>query len=63
MWVRAIASWSWFSMASLKSTMYENMDILRKETDNRLKVYAEIMTNPEKKRQFEEFKEMFFETR
>lgn len=38
----------------------QDQQILKEETDNRLKVFAEIMSNPEKKKQYEEFKKMFF---
>ncbi|MBS3106992.1 site-specific integrase [Candidatus Woesearchaeota archaeon] len=38
----------------------QDQEVLKQETDDRLKVYAEIMANPEKRRQFEEFKAIFF---
>lgn len=43
---------------NLKQFM-DDQEIIKKETDNRLKIYAEIMSNPEKRQKYEEFKQMF----
>lgn len=41
------------------SIMIQDKEILKQETDTRLKQYAEIMADPEKRKQFEEFKKIF----
>ncbi|MFH0978951.1 MAG: tyrosine-type recombinase/integrase [Candidatus Woesearchaeota archaeon] len=38
------------------SFMIQDKELLKQETDTRLKQYAEIMADPEKRKQFEEFK-------
>jgi len=43
----------------LKDYMKDH-ETIKKETEERLNVYADIMGNPEKKAKFEEFKKMFF---
>lgn len=43
---------------SLKEYMADQ-EILRKETDERLKIYAEIMADPKRRAKYEEFKEFF----
>ncbi|MFH1849247.1 MAG: site-specific integrase [archaeon] len=40
-------------------TAIQDQEIVKNETDKRLKVYAEIMADPVKRQQFEEFKKMF----
>lgn len=43
------------------SVMVKDQEVLREETDRRMKAFAEIMSNPDLRKQYDEFKRIFLE--